>query len=56
MPDIDQRRSGVLTTVSRYFGDHIKVGLGYNFTEFSEDLTDLSFDHHGIFLNLTGAM
>jgi len=56
MPDIDERRSGALATISRYFGDHIKVGLGYNFTEFSEDLTDLSFDHDGMFINLTGTM
>jgi hypothetical protein len=56
MPDIDERRSGALTTISRYLGDHLKIGLGYNFTDFSSDLTDLSFDHHGVFLNLTGSM
>ncbi|NIV17904.1 MAG: OmpA family protein [Woeseiaceae bacterium] len=56
MPDFNERRSGALAAVSRYFGDHIKLGLGYNFTDFSDDLTDLSFDHHGVFLNLTGTM
>jgi hypothetical protein len=56
MPDIDERRSGALTTISRYLGDHLKIGLGYNFTDFSSNLTDLSFDHHGVFLNLTGSM
>ncbi len=56
MPDIDERRSGALATISRYLGDHLKIGLGYNFTDFSSDLTDLSFDHHGVFLNLTGTM
>jgi len=56
MPDLNERRSGALATVSRYLGDHLKIGLGYNFTDFSEDLTDLSFDHHGVFLNLTGTM
>ena len=56
MPDLDETRSGVLATVSRYFGDHLKVGLGYNFTDFSSDLTDLDFDHHGFFLNLTGTL
>ena len=34
----------------------MKIGLGYNFTDFSENLTDLSFNHHGVFLNLTGSM
>jgi predicted porin len=56
MPDLDERRAGALATVSRYLGDHLKIGLGYNFTDFSEDLTDLSYDHHGVFLSLTGSM
>jgi flagellar motor protein MotB len=56
MPDLNESRSGALATVSRYLGDHLKIGIGYNFTDFSEDLTDLSFDHHGVFLNLTGSM
>ena len=56
MSDIDESRSGALVAISRYVGDNLKVGLGYNFTDFSENLTDLSFDHHGIFLNLTGSM
>jgi len=56
MSDINESRSGALLTLSRYFGDHLKVGVGYNFTDFSDDLTDLSFDHHGVFLNLTGSL
>jgi uncharacterized repeat protein (TIGR01451 family) len=54
LPDLNERRAGALTTAYRYFGDHFKVGIGYNFTDFSEDLTDLSFDHHGVFLNVIG--
>jgi hypothetical protein len=34
----------------------VKIGVVYNFTDFSDELTDLSFDHHGVFLNMTGAM
>ena len=56
MADLDETRSGALAAVSRYVGDHMKVGVGYNFTDFSSDLTDLSYDHHGFFLNLTGAL
>ena len=56
LPDLGEQRSGALLTLSRYLGDHFKVGIGYNFTDFSEDLTDLSFDHHGVFLNLTGTL
>ena len=54
LPDLDERRAGSLVTLYRYFGDHFKVGVGYNFTDFSEDLTDLSYDHHGVFLNMVG--
>ena len=56
MSDIDERRVGALLAVSRYLGDHLKIGVGYNFADFSEDLTDLSYDHQGVFLNITGSM
>ena len=56
MPDLNEHRAGALAAVSRYFGDHVKLGLGYNFTDFSDDLTDLSYDHQGLFLNVTGSM
>ena len=56
LPDLNDRRAGALFTIYRYLGDHFKVGVGYNFTDFSDDLTDLSYDHHGLFLNLVGTM
>jgi len=56
MSDLNEQRSGALAAVSRYLGDHLKIGIGYNFTDFSDDLTDLSYDHSGVFLNLTGSM
>ena len=54
LTDLDERRAGALTALYRYFGDHVKAGVGYNFTDFSEDLTDLSYDHHGFFFNIVG--
>ena len=56
LPDLDERRTGALFSLYRYLGDHFKVGVGYNFTGFSEDLTDLSYDHHGFFFNMTGSL
>ncbi|HEX7079476.1 MAG TPA: OmpA family protein [Gammaproteobacteria bacterium] len=56
MPDLGEQRTGTLLTVSRQAGDHLKIGLGYNFSEFSDDLTDFDFDHRGFFLNLTGML
>ena len=56
LTDLNEQRSGALVAVYRYLGKHFKVGVGYNFTDFSEDLTDLSYDHQGAFLNMIGAM
>jgi hypothetical protein len=56
MPDLDERRTGALAIIYRYLGKHFKLGIGYNFTDFSDDLTDLSYDHQGVFFNLIGAM
>jgi flagellar motor protein MotB len=56
LPDLKERRSGALLALYRYLGDHFKVGVGYNFTDFSDDLTDLSYDHSGVFFNLVGTL
>ena len=49
-------RSGFLTAFYKHMGNNIKVGVGYNFTDFSDDLTDLDFDSQGLFINLVGKM
>ncbi|HTG74783.1 MAG TPA: hypothetical protein VMB70_13500, partial [Terriglobia bacterium] len=54
LKDVSQSRRGALTAIYRYFGKNLKVGAGYNFTDFSDDLTDLSFDHRGVFVNIIG--
>jgi predicted porin len=55
LPEIDERKVGALLGLNRYFGKNFKAGVGYNFTDFSDDLTDLDYDHHGWFLTMTGA-
>ena len=47
MTDLNEQRSGALVAMYRYVGKHVKIGAGYNFTDFSEDLTDLSFQQRG---------
>ncbi|MDV3467491.1 hypothetical protein RZA67_01895 [Stenotrophomonas sp. C3(2023)] len=47
-------RKGWLVGVDRRVGENFKVGLGYNFTEFSDDMTELQYDQKGFFLNLAG--
>jgi hypothetical protein len=56
LPDVSQRRGGVLLGIYRYIGKNLKVGGGYNFTDFTDDLTDLSYKHQGAFVNLIGTM
>ena len=56
LPDIDERKAGALFAFYRQVSKNVKVGLGYNFTDFSEDLTDLSYDHHGVFVNVVGVL
>jgi flagellar motor protein MotB len=56
LPDVSQRRGGALVGVYRYIGKNLKVGAGYNFTDFSDDLTDLSYRHQGAFINVIGTM
>jgi len=40
----------------RHIGNHVKFGVGYNFSRFSDDLTDLSYDHQGLFINIIGKL
>jgi len=54
LPDIRQRRRGALAGIYRRIGNNLKVGVGYNFTNFSDDLTDLRYNHKGVFVNLIG--
>jgi hypothetical protein len=37
-------------------GTNLKVGAGYNFTDFSEDLTELSYDSQGAFFTVVGML
>jgi hypothetical protein len=55
MPNISQTQRGMLTAIYRHIGNNLKAGIGYNFTGFSDDLTDLRYNHKGVFFNLIGA-
>ena len=47
-------RQGWLVGLDRDIGKNFRIGAGYNFTEFSDDLTDFDYDHEGWFLNMVG--
>ena len=44
--------SGILAAAYRHVGNNVKLGVGYNFGSFSDDLTDLTLDDKGLFVNL----
>jgi outer membrane protein OmpA-like peptidoglycan-associated protein len=52
--DAEDSQTGALLAVYRHVGKHFKVGGGYNFTDFSDDLTDQSYRSKGWFINLIG--
>jgi hypothetical protein len=56
LPGLNDQRSGAMFTLYRYLGEHLKIGVGYNFTDYSDDLTDLDYDRHGLFFNLIGTL
>ena len=52
----DNRRHGVLVGAYRQFGDQIEMGVGYNFTDFSDDIRDASYNRQGWFIDLIGKL
>ncbi len=46
-------QSGFLLEVSRDVNDFAQLGAGWNFTQFSDDLTDLGYTAQGPFLRMT---
>jgi hypothetical protein len=53
-PTTDEADLGIVAALYRHFGENMKVGLGYNFGHFSDDLRDLSQNDHGVFVNVIG--
>ncbi|HEX3082077.1 MAG TPA: flagellar motor protein MotB, partial [Candidatus Saccharimonadia bacterium] len=54
LPDLNQQRRGLLTAVYHKIGKNLRAGVGYNFTDFSDELTDLKYNHRGVFVNIIG--
>ena len=49
-------RAGALVAVYRHVAEGVKLGLGYNWTNYSDDLTDLSYRSRGWFFNVLGTL
>jgi hypothetical protein len=52
--ETDDERSGALLGIYRHMGNNLKIGAGYNFTNYSDNLADLSYRRQGFFLNTIG--
>ena len=52
MPEAQTTDLGALAAVYRHLGDNFKVGVGYNFGQFSDDMRDLTLDDQGAFVNV----
>ena len=52
---LDTLKQGALVEVDREFYEYVRLGVGYNFTDFTDDLRDTnSFKSHGPFVRMTG--
>lgn len=50
----DSSQQGWLVGVDRHLSENFRLGVGYNFSSFSDNLTVLDYDQEGWFLNVTG--
>ena len=47
-------KNGWVTSVYRKIGNNAKIGVGYNWTDYNDDLTRLNYNSKGWFVNLVG--
>ena len=47
-------KAGWVTSLYRTLGTNAKVGIGYNWTDYNDDLTQLNYNSKGWFINLVG--
>jgi hypothetical protein len=45
---------GFVAAIYRELSDNFKIGIGYNFGDFSDDISHIAHDNHGVFINLVG--
>ncbi|MDP8996093.1 MAG: TonB-dependent receptor [Pseudomonadota bacterium] len=46
---------GFVAAIYRQVGENFKLGLGYNFGTFSDNLAQIAHDNHGVFVNMVGS-
>ena len=48
----DLTETGALVGLYRHLGNNVKLGLGYEWGEVSDDMANISYEGRGVFLNL----
>jgi len=49
-------QTGFLVGLDYHIGGNLRLGVGYNFTRFNDDLVNFNFDSQGWFINLVGKL
>jgi flagellar motor protein MotB len=52
--DAEDARTGMLIGAYHHLGNNLKIGGGYNFADFSDDLTNMDYTTQGLFINIIG--
>lgn len=52
--DAQDSRMGFLIGAYHHMGNNLKLGGGYNFSDFSDDLTNMDYSTQGLFINVIG--
>lgn len=52
--DAEDSRAGMLFGAYYHLGNNLKLGGGYNFSDFSDDLTNMDYSTQGLFINVIG--
>jgi hypothetical protein len=55
VPGAKEQKLGALVAVYRHLGENVKLGAGYSWSDFSDNLTDQTYTSRGTFLNLVAA-
>lgn len=50
----NSQKNGAIAAVYKHINEFFKVGAGYNFSEFDDDLTNLDYEANGWFINFIG--
>lgn len=56
LKETEDFQNGALLGVDYHLGGNLKLGVGFNFTNFNDDLTNFNFNSYGWFINIVGKL